>query len=122
MLRSYEEVPFPVFCERIYSAISIADILPVNDWYSPVLVSLEYTPSLSASGSVARTISASTSLASFNANVNALGSSGLGYSSVVKSGSGFSCSGTTYTCLKPNSLRTLLTEYYLYHGMVCIQS
>ena len=62
--------------------------------YSPDLVSLEYTPSLSASGSVARIISASTSLASLNAYVNALGSSGLGYSSVVKLGSGFSCSGT----------------------------
>ena len=49
----------------------------MNDLYSPDLVSLEYTPSLSASGSVARIISASTSLASLNAYVNALGSSGL---------------------------------------------
>ena len=81
----------------------------MNDLYSPDLVSLEYTPSLSASGSVARIISALTSLASLNAYVNALGSSGLGYSSVVKSGSGFSCSGTTYTFLKPNSLKILLT-------------
>ena len=85
------------------------DILPVNDIYSPVLESLEYTPSLSASGSVAKIISASFSLASLSASVNALGSSGLGYSSVVKSGSGFSCSGTTYTCLNPSSFNILLT-------------
>ena len=101
--------PRSFLCERRYSAISIPDMLPVNDLYSPLLTSLEYTPSLSASGSVARIISASTSFASFNAYVNALGSSGLGYSSVVKFGSGFSCSGTTYTFLNPSSLKILLT-------------
>ena len=48
---------------KIYSAISMPDILPVKDTYSPVLESLAYTPSLSASGSVASTISASFSFA-----------------------------------------------------------
>ena len=71
-------VPVAVLSLNIYSAMSIPDILPVKDLYSPLAVSNAYTPSLSASGSVARTISAFFSFASFNAYVNALGSSGLG--------------------------------------------
>ena len=70
-------------------------MFPVNALYSPVLTSFAYTPNLSASGSVAKTISASTSFANFNANSNAFGSSGLGYAKVVNSPSGISCSGTT---------------------------
>ena len=70
------------------------------------------TASLSASGSVARTKSAFFSFASLSANEKALGSSGLGYSRVVKSGSGFSCSLTTYTCLNPSSERIRLTGIF----------
>ena len=102
-------VPISFLSRRIYSAISIPDIFPVNGIYSPVAESFAYIPSLSASGSVARTMSASFSFASLRARVKALGSSGLGYSRVVNSGSGSSCSGTTYTCLNPSSDSIRLT-------------
>ena len=71
-------VPVASFSLKMYSAISIPDMLPVKLTYFPVFVSLAYTPSLSASGSVARTISASTSFASLRASSHAFGSSGLG--------------------------------------------
>ena len=71
-------VPIAFFSLKIYSAISIPDIFPVNVTYSPVFVSLQYTPRRSASGSVASTMSASTSFASFNASSNAFGDSGFG--------------------------------------------
>ena len=71
-------VPFALFWLKMYSPISIADIFPVNVTYSPVFVSLQYTPSLSASGSVAKTISASFSFASSSASFHASGFSGFG--------------------------------------------
>ena len=92
-----------------YSAIISPDIFPVNGIYLPVFVSSAYIPRRSASGSVARTMSAFFSFASLRASSNAFGSSGFGYSSVVNSGSGSSCSGTMYTFLKPSSDRTLFT-------------
>ena len=52
-------------------------------------------PNLSASGSVASTISASTLCAKSSAKAKAFLSSGLGYVTVEKLPSGFSCSGTT---------------------------
>ena len=57
-------LPVAVRSRRMYSAISMPDIFPVKDTYSPVLESFAYTPRRSASGSVARTMSASFSLAS----------------------------------------------------------
>ena len=56
------------FWSKIYSAINNPDIFPVNDIYSPDFESLAKTPSLSASGSVAKTKSASCFLANFNSN------------------------------------------------------
>ena len=64
--------------------MSIPDIFPVKVTYSPVLVSLQYTPRRSASGSVASTMSAPTSFASFKASSNAFGDSGFENVYVVK--------------------------------------
>ena len=68
--------------------------------YVLVLVSFTYTPSLSASGSVARIICASTFWANSKANLNAFLSSGLGYSTVGKFPSGSCCSFTIFIFLK----------------------
>ena len=102
-------VLFFVFSLKIYSAISIADILPVNVTYSPVFVSLQYTPRRSASGSVASTISASFSLASFRASSQASGFSGFGYGAVGKLPSATACCGSMYTFSKPRSESTRFT-------------
>ena len=72
-------------------------------------MSLAYIPNLSASGSVANTISASTFFANFKANSNAFLSSGFGYVTVEKFPSGSSCSETTYTFSKPISFNILCT-------------
>ena len=101
-----------VFSLKIYSAINIPDIFPVKLIYSPVFVSLAYTPSLSASGSVASTISASFSFASLSANSQAFSSSGLGYATVGNVPSGNSCSFTTSTFSKPSSFNTFLTGMF----------
>ena len=70
--------PFSFICEILYSAINNADIFPVYVIYSPVFASFAKIPNLSASGSVARTTSASTFFANSRANLKALGSSGFG--------------------------------------------
>lgn len=93
---------FARFCPRIYSAISIADMFPVNVTYSPLFVSLQYTPRRSASGSVARTRSASFSFASFNASSHASGFSGFGYGAVGKWPSATACCGSMYTFQIPD--------------------
>ena len=56
-------VPVTVLSLKMYSAISMPDIFPVKETYSPVAESFAYTPRRSASGSVARTMSASFSFA-----------------------------------------------------------
>lgn len=88
---------FARFCPRIYSAISMADIFPVKVTYSPLFVSLQYTPRRSASGSVARTRSASFSFASLSASSHASGFSGFGYGAVGKWPSATACCGSMYT-------------------------
>ena len=87
-------------------------MFPLNNIYFPVFESLTCKPILSASGSLARTMSASTFSASSNASLNAFGSSGFGYSSVGKSPFGSFCSSTTYMFLNPISFNILFANLF----------
>ena len=75
-----------------------------------MLLSLTATPSLSQSGSVPITISASIFFASWSANSNASGSSGFGDLTVGKSPSGLAWDATTCTFLYPASSSTSGTD------------
>ena len=98
---------FSIFPRQMYSSIITPTSLPVKSSY-PSLV-LTAIPTLSQSGSVAISKSASFSFAYFKPNVNASLISGFGYGQVVKFPSGFSCSGTTNTSLYPAISKTFLT-------------
>ena len=103
---------FSFFLSNMYSERSSPVMFPVIGMYLFVFLSFAYTPSLSASGSVASTMSASFSSASFKASSNAFLSSGLGFFTVENSGSGSSCSFTVYMFVTPCSFSMRFTRLF----------
>ena len=98
-------VPFSVCASAMY-AISIAPVwFPFSAVYLPSPSAI-ITAMRSLSGSVAISTSAPFSFPSFSASAKAFGFSGFGNGTVVKSGSGSFCSGTTAKFAKPRSAMT----------------